>query len=461
MSKTFFQDMIKLKQDLRKDLPAKEVSKKEVLPKTSPAPAPRPVAKIIPPKITPVQVPVEEKSWTPPVMENKVSRRVEYTDETEQVPRRPRSTLWLVAAIAVVFLFFAISFLFSKAVVSINPKISDVSYSKTLLAVKNSTNDELSFDLVVLSGEESRTLQGGDVRNVSERARGTVIIYNNFSAVPQNLAIDTRLEGSNGKIYKTQKVVSVPGMKGATPGAVEVGIYANEPGEEYNSDPLDFTIFGFKGTPKYTKFYARSRGDITGGFVGEGSFVSEGSKANAINELKEILESKLAKKATEQIPSGFVLFPSAHFLNIDSENVGQAKTGSTDVPITVKGTLYGFLFEEAELAKKIVSTAVSDDESEVFVSNLRDLTFSLVNRDSSSANVSTINFSLTGTPKVVWKFDTDQLAKELLGKKKSDFNQILSEYPNIESADLILRPFWKRSFPSELKNIEVTANYPE
>jgi hypothetical protein len=446
MSKTFFQDMIKMKQDLRKDMPAKVTPKKEA-PRSVPPPAQ-----------------TQEKAWTPPVMENKVSRRVEYANDREEniSGGGPRYSLWIVAVVAVIFLFFAVSFLFSKALVSINPKISDIPYNKNLVAVKNQAVEELSFDLVVLSGEESKTLLGGEAKDVAEKARGTVVIYNNFSSAPQKLAIDTRLEGSNGKIYKTDKALTVPGMKGLTPGSVEVGVYGSEAGESYNSGPLDFTILGFKGSPKYDKFYARSKGDITGGFVGKGSFVSEGSKTNAVNELKSILQTSLAKKAAEQIPPGFILFPDASFLNVDSQNIGQAEAGSTKVPVSIKGTFYGFLFNEEELTKKIVSTAVPNyDDSEVFISNIKDLTFTLLNRDTSTSEVSTINFSLTGTPKVVWRFDGDALASELKDQKKSEFNKILSKYPNIESADLVLRPFWKRSFPSELKNINVTVNYPE
>ena len=443
-----------MKEDLRKDMPKKDMARKVPVQTVHSAP---PVAKIQPtPKII-----KEEKSWTPPRMENKVSRHVEYADDAEGGAPRTLYSLWVVAGVAVVFLFFAVSFVFSKAMVTITPKTSEIPYNQNLQAVKDTDEETLSFDLVVLSGEEKKTLRGGEVTDLSVKARGTVVIYNNFSTATQLLAIDTRLEGSNGKIYKTEKALAVPGMKGVTPGSIEVGIYGSEAGEAYNSEPLDFTILGFKGTSKYAKFYARSKGNITGGFVGKGSVVSDGSKTNAINEMKDILQTKLAKKATEQIPPGFVLFPDASFLVVDSEEVGKSANGSTDVPISIKGTLYGFLFNEEELTKEIVSTAVAGDESEVFISNIRDLTFSLISRDTSGADVKNINFSLTGTPKVVWKFDGDTLAGELKDKKKSDFNQILSQYPNIDSADLILRPFWKRSFPSELKNINVTVNYPQ
>src|SRR6185436_19331087 len=98
--------------------------------------------------------------------------------------------------------------------------------------------------------------------------------YNNYSTASQNLDIDTRLEGSNGKIYKTKTKIVIPGMKDGKTGSVEVKVYASVAGPEYNSAPLDFKIFGFKGTPKYSKFYGRSKGALSGGAKGKAPALS-------------------------------------------------------------------------------------------------------------------------------------------------------------------------------------------
>lgn len=45
-------------------------------------------------------------------------------------------------------------------------------------------------------------------------------------------------------------------------------MYADGYGTEYNSAETDFTIPGFKGTPREKSFYARSKGTITSGFIG-------------------------------------------------------------------------------------------------------------------------------------------------------------------------------------------------
>jgi len=383
--------------------------------------------------------------------------------EADKKDRGSQYALWFVALVAVVFLFFAVSFVFSGAKITVNPKVKDMAFNENLSAIKDSNTDDLSFDLVVISSEEKKTMQGGEEKDVLEKATGTVLIYNAFSSSSQPLSLDTRLEGSNGKIYKTKTKTVVPGTaKDGTPGSVEVGIYASEAGEAYNSDPLDFKIFGFKGMPKYDKFYARSKGKITGGLVGKFHQISDAEKETAMNELKDALQAKLFKKVADQIPSGFALFKNSVFLNIDDENVDYTSADGT-VSVGVKGTLYGFLFNERKLTKKIIENDTETyNVDDVFISNIKDLTFSLTTKDATLfTDVKNIAFNLSGTPKVVWKVDTEKLISDLLGKRKKDFYQVLSQYPNIKSADLSLKPAWKTSFPDKSKDIKIIVNYPE
>ena len=382
---------------------------------------------------------------------------------------RHQYALWFVAILSLVFFLLSLSYLFSRAVVMVNPKTQDFTLNENLSANKNGNIEALSFDLVIISGEENKIIQTTLEKDISQTAKGTVAIFNNFSSATQRLDINTRLEGSNGKIYKTEKAIIVPGMKGSTPGSIEVKIYGSEAGEEYNSAPLDFTIFGFKGTPKYSKFYARSTGTITGGFKGKVSVIPETEKTSVVNELKDALQTKLLKKATDQIPNGFILFKDAVFLNIDDSNINSTPSKDNILPIKLNGTLYGLLFDEQKLSKKIAENNITEyDDSVIFIPNIRDLTFSLSaqaglsNKDNISfKEVKNINFNLSGAIKIVWKLDVNKLIADLLGKSKKDLNQILLQYPNIDTADVVIRPFWKRSFPDKTKDIKVIVNEPK
>lgn len=411
--------------------------------------------------------------------------------ETNYNPKKSKYLLWFVALASVIICFFAVSLLFSKAQIIVNPKTEHVVLNESLSADKDSDVNGLSFDLVVIPGQENKTIQATGEKKVSTSAVGTVLIFNAYSASPQRLDIDTRLIGSNGKIYKTKTASVVPGMnKNGTPGQVAVNIYAAEPGPDYNSSStISFTIFGFKGTPKYSKFMAVSEKSTTlsGGFIGNAPDISPADQITALSDLKTSLQTDLLNKAMAQIPDGFILFKSATLVDTDDANMSSVYNSNNTATLTLTGTLYGFILNEQELTKKIATDNIQNyDGSDVYIPDIKNLTFSLSaqadltpstssipttsvssaptalpsTNSNSLADAQTVNFNLSGPATIVWKLDENKFISDLLGKSKKDFTQILSQYPNINSATLNLSPFWKMSIPSKAKDVKVIVNYP-
>jgi hypothetical protein len=405
-----------------------------------------------------------EESGLPDKSDLRIDFKQEYSNKSKKTPKY---MLWFVAVVSALFLFFALSYSFSKVVVTLNPKIKETALNQNISSSLTGTdeNDAAPFDLVAISGEENRTIPTTFQKDVLKKAEGVIVIYNTFNSSSQKLSIDTRLSGSNGKIYKTKSQIVVPGKsKDGKPGSIEVLIYADEPGESYNSGPIDFKIMGFKGTPRYEKFYGRSKGPISGGFKGKMGDISETEKAGVINNMKEVLSDKLLKKATSQIPSGFILFKDAVFLDVDSDNVNfSSSSDDNTLSMKMKGTLYGILLSEEKLTKKIVSENITNyDGIPVYIPNIKNLTFTLLNKDNPIfSDVKKIDFNLKGSIKIAWKVDTDKLSSDLLGKPKKDFTKILLAYPNINSADLSISPVWKMSIPDKSDNVKIIVNYPE
>lgn len=376
---------------------------------------------------------------------------------------KPKHTLWFVAIIAVVFLIFSISILFSSASVTVNPKQKDFTLDSSFTANKEVSADGLNYDLVVLSGEENKSIPTTGEKDSLVKATGTITLFNSFSSKPQILAINSRLEGSNGKIYLVNNKVSVPGiLKDGKPGFIEVGITATDAGEDYNNNQLDFKVLGFKGSDKYNKIFGLSKNAISGGFKGQVPIINEEDKTTALKDLQSSLQEKLLKKASDQIPEGFILYKDAVFLEVPSE-LSLPTIKDSQAIFSLKGTLYGFIFNEKNLTKSLVNNLIPQfDGSDVFIPNIKDMVFSLSTKDSSSfADTKSITFNLNGKPKIVWKVDTDKLTADLINVNKKDFNNVLSGYSNITSADLVLRPAWKSSFPDKTKNIKIIVNYPQ
>ncbi len=379
-----------------------------------------------------------------------------------KVHKKSKNRLWFIALISIVFLFFALSFFFAKATVTISPKKQDLNLKQDFSANKDNSSG-LSFDLVVISGEESKAVKSTSTKNVETKAIGQVIIYNNFSTGPQTLVKNTTLEGSNGKNYKTNSKVVVPGMtKDGKVGKIEVSVTATLSGEEYNSTPLDFKLPIFKGTAKYTKFYARSKGDISGGLSGKYYQISDADKLATVAILKGNLTNKLSQKIINQTPAGFILFKDAVFLNTNEDSINTSSPSLTEdgmVNVTLKGTLYGFLFNEKKLTKKIAENAITKyDGSDVHIPNIKDLVFTLVDKNISFADVKKIDFNLSGISKIVWNVDSANIIASLLGKSTKEFRTIMAEYENLDSANLKMSPPWKMSIPDKSKNIIIVIN---
>ena len=203
---------------------------------------------------------------------------------------------------------------------------------------------------------------------------------------------------------------------------------------------------------------------IAGGFQGKIPAVSDAEKNDAFVNLKNSLQEKLLQKSINQIPDGFILFKDAIFVDANDSNLLSTYNNTDNTAtFTEKGTLYGILFNEQKLTKKIAIDNIEKyDGSDVYISNIKDLVFSLPNKDGLSFNdLKNISFNLSGSAKIIWKLDVNKFTNDLLGKSKTDFNQVLSQYANIESASLTLNLPWKASIPSQNKDVKVIVNYPK
>ncbi len=376
-----------------------------------------------------------------------------------------RIFIWGAAVLAVFLAFFFVLSFFEKATVTITPKRQSVSLNAPIVAHRGTAASAggLAFEIMTLSGEEKKIFPATQVERIDTAASGKIIIYNNFDSKNQQLVARTRFETTEGLIYRVRNPVVVPGQKilngTKIPGSVEVTVYADESGEKYNIGLTDFTIPGFKGTPRFDGFYARSVAPMTGGSSGIVKTVSKEQLAQAKIELGNLLQSRLLQKAYSQKPDDFILYNDAVFFAIDegTPRAIQTNVDKDEVDVIVSGTVHGLIFNEKSLSQFFARTLVPDAAPEsVIVKNLDSLTFKISNKELFSPTEDTaLSFVVEGNPRFEWLFDIAQLKRDVAGKSKNEFNQILKKYPNIQKAELALRPFWKGSFPEKVERIEI------
>jgi hypothetical protein len=379
--------------------------------------------------------------------------------DSPRSPRHSRIGLWFAAGLAIAVFAFAFSLLFSGAILNVVPKHRTVLVNGVFKATRDTAEpDELSYNTMTIEKSGTKEVLATGREEVETKASGDIIIYNDFNSSSQRLIKNTRFETPDGLIYRINKSVDVPGReeKGGktTPGSARVTVYADDFGEQYNIGLTDFSIPGFKGSPRYEGFYARSATAMSGGFVGEKLVADSAKLIEAENEIKETLRQDLLNEAFSQKPERSLLYEDAVFIEFvpaEDRDMGES------VEVVEKAILYGVLFDKGGFSNYIAKNTIGElDDGNVEIMNFQDMVFAIVNKqDSRPWEDNTISFTLNGNASIVWTFDSEKLKGDLAGRSKDALPTVLSGYPGIESAKLTLRPFWKSSFPEKIQKIKV------
>jgi hypothetical protein len=406
-----------------------------------------------------------------PLPQNIESREEEVSyDSVINPPRKNNRKTFVIGAAFLLTLgiVYAVLVTFSVSKVVLTKRIESGTIDVVATATKSDETSGIRFEIMSIEGEASKTIDSETKKNVSIKATGSVIIYNNFSTSSQKLVANTRLEAPDGKIYRLQKAVTVPGKTGsgdsAKPGSVEVSIVAEEGGESYNKELSDFKIPGFKGSPRYDGFFAKTKpgAGISGGKEGS-LYVATISDPSVLQaELEVILREKLVEDAEAQIPEGYFLFTDAIILSQNENPIPKEVSGEeVKIAVSTSGKLDAVLFPIEDLEKFVASKTLSQyDDAGVSIENIKTLKFAFEKKYSDLKEEKEISFKLTGSPRIVWDIDTEEIKKNLLGKSKKEFNETMNTFKGVLSAELHLRPFFFTKIQTNEKRVELVVVEP-
>ncbi len=406
-----------------------------------------------------------EKTKRHGVAERLSRRREELdTDSTPEPPRYRKTSyrfgLWIIILISVLVLVFGLSFIFSGAKLVITPKQRTVLVDAEFSAYKTPKGDELGFEIMTIEKEGSQSVNANGEIFVKEKASGDIIIYNNYNKSNQRLIKNTRFETPDGLIYRINKSIVVPGRKTVggkiVPGSIEATVYADEEGASYNIGLTDFTIPGFSGDPRFDDFYARSKTSMVGGFIGEKKIVNSEDELNARESIQTNLKEQLLKDVFSQKPEGFEIYKDGIFITFSSLPNGEE---GGDVVIKEKAILYGTLFKQEKFAQFIALNTIAGFDGEVVeILDSSSISFTILNKNDVQPWIDDeFSFKLAGNAHVVWSFESEQLKNDLAGKSKEALQTVLTGYPSIDNAQIILRPFWRQTLPDDIKDIKITT----
>ena len=354
-----------------------------------------------------------------------------------------------------------------RATVVLHLKSQEKSVSESIEASKdiNSVGEgKVPAALYEITKEKSGEFQATGSKSLPGRqaggtgkATGIVVIYNEFSSENQPLVVTTRLETSDGKIFRITKNIIVPGMSkigGETkPGAIEVDVIADKLGEEYNIEPATFKITGFKGGPKYEKFYAKSSKAMEGGSKGEGITVTSQDIAQAKDSLVADVKKEALGEIKNKLGPEKIFFEDAVKFELQNSS-SSVSVGSQAEKFTENVSLKARVvdFSEEDVKKLISEAEKSQDSSSLRIDFRKELNYVLAESDFEKGFV---KFEVKTDVSVAGGIDLDNFKRGALGKNREELENLVKNYPAVKSADLNFWPFFVSRVPMNEKRIKI------
>ncbi len=355
--------------------------------------------------------------------------------------------------------FFGLSY-FGGATISIIPKHDSLPIDQAITAQKTPGENELGYVVLKETLSDTREVPATGTKTTTAKASGKIFVYNEQTVV-QKLIKNTRFQSSAGKIYRINESITIPkqvteGGK-TTPGSIEVTIYADEAGPDYNTDAGDFTIPGLKSSPQFTKVYGRSNAPIGGGASGTTKSVSDQDLKQAGEDLRVSLETKLRTKARADLAPSQISFDGGMIIEMGDPTLTNDEAGEDKAVVTESGTLYLVTFDRTELARAIATELIPTYAGEdIEIKNLETLLFTLPSMKGEELwGADKITFNLKGDTEFSWVVNEDKIKKDILGTPKTSFNTLMTQYPTVEKAKATLRPIWGQVFPNDVNKIKV------
>ncbi len=380
----------------------------------------------------------------------------------EKIEKKGSKVGWVIVPLFLVSLIFLASQV-SKAEIEIWPKTELITLETKLTIDVNTDEIDLSYKIIpayVFEAQKTLYEEFDSTGKILKKAEGTIRLYNEYSTKSETWLKGTRFVSSEGKLFKSKDRIIVPGAElkdgKLIPRYVDVDVIAAEAGEDYNIEPTHFSIYVFRGTPRYTKFYGESLKSMTGG--GDSFQVTEQDL-----ELAEQALVKKAKSASEndlksKTPEGQIFLEDILETEVlEKFSLTKAGDEAKKFSFKVKTKSKTLLFEKKDIenyVRQLVSLQRSSSE--------------LLHKESLKIHYTpqTIDFNagkavldLNISVEVYSDISLNMLKRELMGKSLAGTKVFLENQPEIKEVKVEFWPFWVKNVPKDIEKININYSF--
>ncbi len=374
--------------------------------------------------------------------------------------------LWVGLAVVLIVGYFVAMYFLTSAKVTLYAVGSKVGIDMTFAADPNlhqtdQSSSVLAAQTVTFSKDLSAPFTPTGQKDVGTQATGQMTIYNTYDTNTHELTSGTRLSAPDGKIFRTNSDVTVPGATptlshgqlSLQPGTVTVAVTADQNGDTYNEGPARYTIVAYSGDMQ-SKIYGQGA-QMGGGTSKTVTVVTQDDINKAQTALLAGDKAGSQRNLDSKVPSGYQALTSSQAQTADnvtsSPTIGAEGTTATlslkatYTELAVKKTDYTALVEAAE-QKQIGS------QNQVYDNGLNNAQVTASPADSSGRQ----SFHLTTQAYGGAKLDKVQIATQLKGKRYGDAAEAATKLPGVQKVDISLWPVWVTSLPARASQISIS-----
>ena len=320
-------------------------------------------------------------------------------------------------------------------------------FSNNLIAAKSIST--------AIAGQVSTTATGS--KNVGDKAKGTVTIYNN-NQNSVTLNSGTTITASNGQVFLLDNTVTVASasgdiFSGTTPGTTQTTVTAKDLGTDGNEPSGTEFQIGSDNTVA-----AKNDNAFSGGTNKTVTVVSAADITKLRSSLPKSVQNSAQQKLDQQADSGYTVLPLVGNPTLQNEvfshNVGdQATQVSLNATVAYNGMEYANSDMDS-FAKSIMTNKYPQDPN--IAKNSVKETISDAQQKTQDSATATVSLQAGLLPNISQQDVISAVQNKSIGSAKST----LSNLPQVQSADIVFSPpipFLPLLFPSLPHHIAVTV----
>lgn len=316
--------------------------------------------------------------------------------------------------------------------------------------------------------EKSEKFSATGKKNIGEKAKGTLTLYNSWDTSTQVIAAGTSFKSNDGKVFKNPSAISIPGASvglsqgqvSTTPGKATVNIEAMEPGEEYNGASGHFTITSI-APEKQSKIYAETNQPISGGKNIVVDVVSVGDLENAKEKLKQEIIKSASEKINNEGKGLKVAAGSVKTQFLEETASAKADDQVKEFEVKIKLRMDALGFEEEKFQNEIIQKLSEElpEDKELIVTNSDEVTTNIKNADFDNKKITIAGLVKT---KIVNKWDEKNIRKKLRNQSPVEAKIYLLNLDGVESAKIEMKPsWWPGRLPVWVSRIELDREFSQ